>query len=52
MVALALSRSGSEVVMAVASVLTSLVAAFGLCILAVMRRHERRRPGASARDER
>jgi hypothetical protein len=37
MVALALSRSGSEVVMAVASVLTSLVAAFGLCILAVMR---------------
>ena len=37
MVALALSRSGGEIVMAVVSVLTSLVAAFGLCMLAIMR---------------
>ncbi len=37
MVALALSRSGGEIVMAVVSVLTTLVAAFGLCMLTVMR---------------
>ena len=34
---LVLSRSAGEVVMAVASVLTSLVAAFGLCTLAILR---------------